>query len=113
MVKTFDVEKFLYILCTNCLNHVCGVRKSFFNSTNSKFSNSDSTRFNNTAATSTQVKKESNSTLKYVAMATPTQQYGYKQVVELESPESHVLDRSRSTFFRFDEIAVANRSLFF
>ena len=46
-------------------------------------------------------------------MATPTQQYGYKQVVELESPESQALDRSRTIFFRMDGIGVAHRSLFF
>ena len=35
------------------------------------------------------------------------------RVVALESPESHVLDRSRSAFFKFDEVGVANRSRFF
>ena len=51
-------------------------------------------------------------------MAIPIQQYGYKQVVELESPEPHVLDRSRRlslnlmklelqtgvSFFRFSQV---------
>ena len=35
------------------------------------------------------------------------------RVVESQSLESHVLDRSRSTFFRFDKVGVANRSRFF
>ena len=51
--------------------------KLFFNSTNSKFSDSDCTRSN--SPTSAHVKKKSNSILKYAAMATPIQQYCYKQ----------------------------------
>ena len=44
---------------------------------------------------------------------TPTQQYSYKQDCGVGVSELHVLDRSRSTFFRFDEVGVANRSRFF
>ena len=35
------------------------------------------------------------------------------RVAESESPESHVLEGSWSTFFRFDEVGIANRSRFF
>ena len=35
------------------------------------------------------------------------------RLVVSESPDSQALDRSRSTFFRSDEIEVANRSRFF
>ena len=48
--------------------------KLFLNSTNSKFSNSNSARCNNTTLTSAHIKKESDSTLKYAAPATPTPQ---------------------------------------
>ena len=68
--------------------------KLFFNSINSKFSDCDSKRSNNTTPTSARVKKDS--TLIYAAMAIPTQQYNYKQVVESKCPELHVLERSRS-----------------
>ena len=46
-------------------------------------------------------------------MATPTKQYSYQQGCGVGVPESHVLDQSRSTFFRFDEVGVASRSWFF
>ena len=36
-----------------------------------------------------------------------------RRIVESESQDLHVLDRSRSTFFRFNEVGVANRSRFF
>ena len=45
--------------------------------------------------------------------------YGYGnlgstgRLVELESPESHVLDWNRSTFFRLNEVGVASSVLFF
>ena len=65
---------------------------------------------NNATPTSAYLEKKSNSTLKYGAMAIPTQQYSYKQVVEAESPESLVFDRSRSTFFRYDEVGVVSKS---
>ena len=55
------------------------LEKLFFNSTNSKFYNSDSMKSNNPTPTSAYVKKKSNSTLKYATMATPTQQYSFKQ----------------------------------
>ena len=87
--------------------------KLVFNSTNPKFSNSNFTRSNNTTPTSSQVKKESNFTLKYAALATPTQQHRYKQGCGIGVPESHVLERSRNTFFKFDKVGVASRSLFF
>ena len=51
----------------------------FFDSTDSKFSNSNFTKSNNTTPTSAHVKKESKSTLKYAAPATPTRQHSYKQ----------------------------------
>ena len=46
-------------------------------------------------------------------MATPSQQYSYKQGCRVGVPESHILDRSRSTFFRFVKVKAANRSQFF
>ena len=73
-------------------------------STNSNFSNANYTRSNNTTATSAHVKKESNSTLKYAAPATPTQQYSYKQGREVGVPESHVLETSR--FLDFVELGI-------
>ena len=48
--------------------------------------------------TSALVQKESNFTLKYAIMATPTQRHSYKQGCGVGVPESHVLERSRSTF---------------
>ena len=33
--------------------------------------------------------------------------------MELELPASHVLERSQSSFFRFDEVGVASKSRFF
>ena len=86
--------------------------KIFFNSANSMFSHYDSTRCNNVTPTSAHVKKIFNSTLKYAAMATSTQQCSYKQGCGVGVPESHVLDPSGSTFFRFDNVEVASRSCF-
>ena len=84
--------------------------KLIFNFTNSKFFNLNLTRSKNTTATSAHVKKESNSTLKYAPPATTTQQYSYKQGCGIRVPDLHVLERSRSTFLRFDEVGVASNS---
>ena len=51
---------------------VMETEKLFFDSTDPKFFDSDFSRSNNTTPTSAQVKKESDFTLKYVALATLT-----------------------------------------
>ena len=67
-------KKFLEVMyfCTSWLNHDYLVKKLFFDFKKSKFSDFHSTNSNNTTPTSAHVKKESNSTLKYAASATPT-----------------------------------------
>ena len=111
MLKIFDEERSSYIFFTYWLNHGCEVGEKIFNSI--KFFNSNSTRSSNKTPTLAHIKKESNSVLQYAAPATPTQQYSYKQVCGVEGSESHVLEQSRSTFFRFDKVGVAKRSQFF
>ena len=113
MLKIFDLEKSSYMFCTYWLNHGCGVGETIFSSTISKFSNSNSTRSNNTTPTPAHVNKESTSTLKFAAPATPTQEYNYKHSCEVGVPKLRVLEWSWSTFFRFDKVAVASRSRFF
>ena len=65
----------LCIFCTYWLNHNCLVEEIIFQLHQLV---SDSTKSNNRTSTSAHVKKDSDSTLKYAAMVTPTQQYSYK-----------------------------------
>ena len=74
MLEIFDVEKFLKVMyfCTSRLNHNYLVNKIIFDLKKSKFSDSNFTNSNNTTPTSAHVKKQSDSSLKYAASATPT-----------------------------------------
>ena len=117
MLKIFDVLGILgespwrsCIFCTYWLNHNCLVGEIIFQL--HQFKVSDSTKSNNTTPTLSHVKMESNSTLNYAAVKTKFNNMVTRRVVKSESPDSHVLERNRSTFFRFDEVGFA-RSRFF
>ena len=65
-----------------------------------------------TSATSGHLEKEFNSTSKYAAMATPTQQSSYKQGCGVRVPGVACVKSYRSTFFRFDKVRISIRSFF-
>ena len=111
--EDFSCENEFIYFSTNCLNQGYLNQKNYFLTSPIK-SFPIPTPSNNTSSYDSDFstrKKEIQLHSKICGnMAAPAQQYSYKQVVEWES---HVLDWSRSTFFRFDQVGIANRSRFF